>query len=107
MKIERNNIDFTSFKDGICDIYTTDEGGNEVLIHSGIRFENRVIGYKRFWAAASNKVQANKLIRIPILNNSDSYCTVEIKGIGKFDVKMAQDITDSNPPCIELTLQRV
>ncbi len=104
MNIKTNNIEFVSFSDGVCNIYALDNDGNRIYKYKGLGFSNRVLGFKRYWAAAANQMEINKVIRIPSLKNIDTYDHVEIGG-ETYDVKMVQAIYDTNPICIDLTLQ--
>jgi len=105
MKIKPKNIEFVSFNDGICDIYTVDDEGKRSNKYSGLNFSKKVLGYKRYWAAAASQMQINRVIKIPLVNGIDTFDTVEIEGEGKYDIKLMQEIYDSNPPCIILTLK--
>lgn len=104
MKIKTDNIEFVSFSDGICDIYTEDEEENKNYKLRGLGYEERVLGFKRHFAAKAAQVQANAVIRIPKVPGIDTHDTLEILNMGKYDIELAQNIKDSNPPSIELTL---
>lgn len=107
MKIKLPNIEFTSFSDGICDIYSKDEEGNKIYKHEGLGFSNRVLGFNRHYAAKAVQVQANAVIRIPQVPGIDLHDTLEIKNLGRYDIELAQNIFDSNPPSINLTLRQL
>ncbi|QXE19997.1 hypothetical protein [Clostridium sp. 001] len=107
MKIKRNNIEFISFSDGICDIYTEDEEGNKLYKYKKLGFTNRVLGYNRAFAAKAVQVQTNAVIRIPQVIGIDIHDTVEVADIGKYDIELAQVIFTTNPPSIDLTLRQV
>lgn len=106
MKIKIDNIQFISFNDGICDIYSIDDEGNKTNKYTRLNFSNKVLGFNRYWAAAANQMQINRIIKIPLVNGIDTFDTVEIEGVGKYDIKATQEIYDSNPPCIILTLKQ-
>lgn len=105
MKIKTDNIEFISFNDGICDIYTDDENGKRVDKYKKLGFSNRVLGFKRYFEAAANQININRVIRIPKLKNIDNYDYVEIDEV-KYSVKMVQEIYDTNPPSVDLTLDK-
>lgn len=106
MKI-KTDVEFNSFSDGICDIYSEDEEGNKSPKYNNLGFSNRVLGFNRHYAARANQVQTNAVIRIPQLTGIDTHDTVEIKGKGKYDIELAQNIFDTNPPSIDLTLRQL
>ncbi|AGK95405.1 hypothetical protein [Clostridium pasteurianum] len=107
MKIKTDNIEFISFSDGICDIYTEDEEGNKSPKYNGLGFSNRVLGFNRHYAARANNVQTNAVIRIPQVPGIDTHDTLEIKNQGKYDIELIQNKFDTNPPCKELTLRQL
>ncbi|WP_411680426.1 hypothetical protein [Clostridium thailandense] len=107
MKIKVPNIEFISFSDGICDIYTEDEEGNKDYKYTGLGFTNHVLGYNRAFAAQAVQVQANAVIRIPQVPGIDTHDTVEIRGIGRYDIELTQSIFETNPSSIDLTLRQL
>lgn len=107
MKITTGNIEFVSFSDGICDIYTEDDNGNKINKYTNLGFSNRVLGFGRHYAAAAVQVQTNAVIRIPQVPGIDSHDTLEIKGMGKYDIELAQRISYTNPLSIDLTLRQL
>lgn len=107
MKIKVPNIDFTCFKDGLCDIYTEDEEGNKNYKFRGLGFENRVLGFGRHYAAKAAQVKTDAVIRIPKLQGIDIHDTLEIKNLGRYDIELVQDIFDSNPLSLDLTLRQL
>ena len=107
MKIKVSNIEFTSFSDGVCSIYTEDEEGKRNYKFQGLGYEERVLGFNRHFAAKAVQVQANAVIRIPKVSGIDMHDTLEILNIGKYDIELTQNIRDSNPPSIDLTLRQL
>lgn len=101
MKI-KTDIDFISFSDGICDIYTEDD----VIKYKNLAFSNRALGIKRIFEASANLMVINKVIRIPLLNNIDTYDHVIINKIN-YEIKIIQPIYDSTPQSIDLSLQKI
>lgn len=105
MKIRPKNIEFTSFSDGICNIYYEDEEGNKEEKYRSLGFENRTLGYKRHFTAKSVHIQVNNVIRIPDIPKVNNYDLVEIIGVGKFRIELIQTIYNSNPSSKDLTLR--
>lgn len=102
MKIKVPNIEFQVFNDGVCDIYY-EEDEHKDFKYKRLGFNERVLGFKRYFAAASAKVEIKKIIRIPYLENIDDYDTIEIEK-EKYEIKLIQAKYDTNPKCLELTL---
>lgn len=106
MKI-KTDVEFISFGDGVCDIYTVDDEDTRTGIFAGLGFSNRVLGYNRVFAAAAVQVMANRVIRIPQVAGVDTGETVEIAGVGKYRVEMVQTMFETNPTSIDLTLRQI
>ena len=97
--IVKRNIEFVSFSDGVCDIYEETEEGEKNYKYRSLRYTERTLGYKRYFAAKAAQVQANAVIRIP-----------EVKGINNHDtllIELIQKVSDSNPRCLDLTLRQL
>jgi hypothetical protein len=105
MKIKMDT-EFVSFTDGVCNIFTTDSEGERLPNkYSNLGFSKRVLGFKRYFEASGRQIDINRVIRIPQLPGIDNYDFVEIDSV-KYGVKMVQEIYDTNPPCIDLTLDK-
>jgi len=107
MKIKTDNIEFISFSDGICDIYSEDEEGTKDYKYRALGFSNRALGYNRVFAAKAVQIQANAVIRIPQVPNVSIHDIIEIKGLGKYDIELTQNKLDTNPLSIDLTLRQL
>ncbi|MCL6573155.1 MAG: hypothetical protein K6T88_15970 [Bacillus sp. (in: Bacteria)] len=106
MKIKIGNIEFSTFNDGICNIFTNDEQEERLPNkYSKLGFSNRVLGFKRYFEASARQIDINRVIRIPQVPGIDNYDFVEIDSV-IYGVKMVQEIYDTNPPCIDLTLDK-
>jgi len=100
----KTDTEFTTYSDGVCDIYTIDDNGEPINKYKSLGFTERVLGFNRFYAAAANQIAISKVIRIPKLDNIDTFDHVDINGKA-YDIKLVQIIYDANPPSIDLTLQ--
>lgn len=107
MKLKPNNIEFVSFSDGVCDIYYEDNEGNKEYKYISLGFSNRVLGYNRYFTARANQVKVNAVIRIPKVSGIDTHDEVEIRGVGKYSIELIQEIFETNPPCLDLTLKQL
>lgn len=106
MKI-KTTIEFQSFSDGICDIYSEDEEGNKQYKYKGLGFSNYVLGFKRHFAAAAAQVKTDRVIKIPQVPNVNTHDILEIKNVGIYDIELGQLLYDTNPPSINLTLSKL
>lgn len=107
MQINVDNIKFNSFSDGVCDIYTEDEEGNKTMKYENLGFNNKTLGYNRVFAAKAAQTQVNEVIKIPKVPGVDIHDILEIKGIGKYDIELSQELLTDNPPSILLTLRQL
>lgn len=108
MKIKVDNIEFVSFSDGICDIYSEDENGIRINNkYSRLGFSNRFLGYNRAFAAKVAQVQVNAVIRIPQVIGINNHDYVDIRGKGKYIIELIQPVFDSNPLGHDLTLRQL
>ena len=104
MKIQMPT-EFLTFNDGYCDIYSVK--GNKLdkkLMH--LCFGNRVVGYKRHYAARAASTEINRLIQIPIQRS----VTVENRAVidtAEYKIEQAQNLYDTNPPATVLTLRKI
>lgn len=99
--------DFTSFNDGICSIYSEDEEGHKKYKYERLGFTERTLGYKRYFTAKAAQVKTSAVIRIPRIKGIDNHDILEIRGIGKYDIELIQNVSDSNPLSLDLTLREL
>lgn len=99
----REKTKFETFLDGLCSIWQLDEDRKPVLVLANIRFQNRVVGYKRNYAAEQAQYQIEKIIRIPRADNITRGAFVVI-GKEQYSVIQAQPKIDTIPNCTDLTL---
>lgn len=98
-------VKFESFLDGLCDLWQLDESRNPALLQAGIRFQNRVVGFKRNFTAEQAGRTVQKLIRIP-QNPQVKKGTFVVIGQEQYTVLQAQNIPDTVPRCTDLTLEQ-
>lgn len=98
-------VKFESFLDGLCDLWQLDENRNPVPLQAGIRFQNRVVGFKRNFTAEQAGRTVQKLIRIP-QNPKVTKGTFVVIGQEQYSVLQAQNIPDTIPRCTDLTLEQ-
>jgi len=106
MRIKIGNIEFATFNDGVCNIFPTDENQERLPNkYTSLGFSNRILGFKRYFEASARQIVINRVIRIPQLDCIDNYDFVEIDST-IYGVKMVQPIYDTNPPSMDLTLDK-
>ena len=94
---------FEAFLDGLCSIWQLDKDMKPVQVLANIRFQNRVVGYKRNYAAEQAQYHIERIIRIPRADNITRGAFVVI-GEEQYSVIQAQPKLDTIPNCTDLTL---
>lgn len=103
--MEKKKTKFETFHDGIVSFWQLDENRQPVLLVDGIRYQNRVVGIKRNYAAEQAGHTVEKLIRIP---RTDLVIrgTFAVIADQQYHVLQAQTIQDTIPQCTDITLEQ-
>lgn len=96
-----------TYNDGSCDVYRLNENDEKVFKWEKIRFQKRVMGYRRFFAAQAAQTDITRVIRIPYLSGIDAHDFVEIANDGIYEVIQSQEILEFTPSCLDLTLRQL
>lgn len=92
------------YNDGVCEVYTHDNQEKIVKV-SNLRFANRTLGYKRFYAAQAAQNEITRVIRVPFVPGIDMHDYVDIQGEGTYTIEQSQVIMEFVPHCIDLSLR--
>lgn len=104
--MEKNQkVRFEAFLDGLVDFYHLDEKRMPVKFLSGIRYQQRVVGYKRNYAAEQAGHTIEMLIRIPRCDAVERNAFAVIQG-KQYQIAQAQAILDTIPQCTDITLKQ-
>lgn len=103
--MEKKTVKIEAFLDGLVSFWQLDEERRPVLRMDGIRYQNRIVGYKRNYTAEQAGHIVKKLIRIPHVNFAagETFAVIDKQ---QYKVLQAQDITDTIPRCTDLTLEQ-
>lgn len=101
----KKKVQFETFNDGACDFWQLDEKRNPVKSQGGIRFQKRVVGYKRNYTAEQAGHKVEMLIRIPQTSLVRKGYFAVIEG-QQYQVAQAQNIWDTIPECTDITLEQ-
>lgn len=105
--IQPKNIKFEAFNSGVCDIFIEEEDGNIEYKANNLPFSNKTLGYGRYYTAKASNTKVDRVIRIPYLPFSiDNHHTLCIGDMDYF-IELVQEIEDSNPRCLQLTLREL
>jgi hypothetical protein len=103
-----------TFNDGTVDVYSVGniaEAGNMpkdglTIKISNLRYEERTVGMSRFWTAKQEQAQIEQLIRAPRVNSITTHDVAILEG-QQYDIVQLQYIQDIEPPCMDLSLERL
>lgn len=101
--MEKKPTKFETFLDGLCAFWQLDDKRRPVKLRDGIRYQERVVGYKRNYTAEQAGHNIEMLIRIPRMDAVVRGTFVVIKG-RQYQVAQAQNILDTIPQCTDITL---
>lgn len=103
----KSELKFERFNDGIVDIYTVDSANKlSDIKYGGLRYSDRTVGIKRFYAAAGAQMDITGVIRVPRLKSITTQDAAMI-GDQRYKIIQAQHISDTNPPVTDLTLKQM
>lgn len=100
----KKKVQFETFNDGACSLWQLDRARKPTLLLGNVRFQNRTIGIKRNFEAEQAGHTVQKLIRIPRMDFIKPGVFVVI-GSQQYTVLQAQNIYDTIPECMDLTLE--
>lgn len=92
-----------AFNDGCCSFRLIDEDGNAGSEKEHLNFEERTVGYKRYYEAMTNKVQIDRMIRVP----QRPWLTTEYLAVLEgqvYELKQVQVIPDVSPRSMDVSL---
>lgn len=102
------------FNDGIVNIYSVGniaqpgnmpKDGLKIKI-SNLRYEERTVGMGRYWTAKQEQAQIEQLIRVPRINSITTHDVAILNG-EQYDIVQYQYIKGVEPPCMDLSLERL
>ena len=93
------------FLDGCCDIIGSDDDGQRQPWRRDVPYARKTVGSKRFFEAEMAGHTITKMIRIPVLAIPLNCCEVCIGGF-IHQVVQVQEIDDTFPHCLQLTLEQ-
>lgn len=98
--------DFVTFNDGRLSVFETVANKPGPQKVAGIRFGERTVSFKRFYAARTASTEISRVVHIPYRTGIDPHDNVVI-GSERYKIEQLQPVRDTNPPCMVLTLKRI
>lgn len=101
-----------AFTDGIVTIYDNANGaafGNiprdNLILRYTLRFRERIVGIKRYYAAMEEQIKVDRVIRCPRRDDTDALDAANI-GDKYYRIVQVQYPEDISPPVMDLSLER-
>lgn len=102
-----------TFNDGVVKIYrVTDEAAagelpkEKLELKETLRYERRIVGFKRYYAALQANQQIEGIIRCPYRDTVSAQDIAEKEG-KQYQITLIQIPEDIYPPVMDLTLSRL
>lgn len=106
MIMQGSRVIFETFNDGLCSLCIMDDDGNPGMERERLRYQERIVGVRRYYEAMTAKVQVDRLIRVPFRDWLTSEYLVVIGG-EVYEIGQVQVIPDSLPKCNDLSLRLI
>lgn len=95
-----------TFNDGVVEIYAKDETGSPAGLLLKARFEERVVGINRLYAAAQVQAEISRLIRIP-QNHVATTNHLAVVGGDTYEITQCRLLDNQGVKVAELTLRKI
>ena len=100
-----------NFGDGVVKIYTVTNSAQPgyqpvpaLTLKCVLRYEEQRLGIQRYYSAAQNQIQIERVIRVPragAITNQDVAITEDGR---RYRIDLVQVVTDAYPPSLDLTM---
>lgn len=71
-----------------------------------LRYAERTVGMSRYWTALQNQAQITQMIRTQRINSVNVHDVAVLNG-KQYDIVQVQYIQDTEPACMDLSLERL
>lgn len=95
-----------TFNDGICFIYSTNDDRQPSDVLYKLRFNEKVVGFNRYFTAMAQQKVVNRVIRVPQRRTITEDQVVMIDN-EIYEIIQVQHINDTLPAVTDLTLKRL
>lgn len=101
------------FDDGIITIYSTEDKAQpgyypqiELSEKVTLRYEERSLGIQRYYAAAQNQIEVERVVRVPRYPGVTNQDVARTEDGTYYRIDLVQSVVDVYPPCMDLTLAK-
>lgn len=103
-----------AFNDGVVKIYEIgntaalgDMPKERLILKQSLRYKERTVGFKRYYAAMQNNVKIDFIIRCPQVRTVKADNVAILIDGEQYRIKQIQYPEDAEPPLMDLTLEKV
>ena len=101
------------FDDGVVTVYTAQNKAEpgyhpriELAEKVRLRYEERSLGIQRYYNAAQNQIQIERVIRVPRYAGVTNQDIAQTEDGTYYRIDLVQAVMDVYPPCMDLTLAK-
>ena len=95
-----------AFDDGAVSICSLEEDGSLTVKYPLLRYAERTVGIKRYYAAMQENAEIALVIRIHRRDDISTQDVAVIEG-AQYRIRQVQRPADASPPCCDLSLEKV
>lgn len=113
MLVSKTKANNTTFTDGVLKSVLIKSGYIEKNLSCYIPFGQKTVGYNRFFRAYNNDIKISKVLVVPFESNMQNATYVECgffhedKNPQIYKVVQCQELFDSKPKCLQLSLEKI
>ena len=102
-----------SFNSGIVTVYSVEDSAEpgfkpvkKLTEKAKLRYEERRLGFQRFYSGMQNMIQIERVIRVPKfdITNQDIAITEDGK---EYRIDLVQKVPDVFPECVDISLSKI
>lgn len=71
-----------------------------------LRYEERSLGIQRYYAAAQNQIEVERVVRVPRYPGVTNQDVARTEDGTYYRIDLVQAVVDVYPPCMDLTLAK-
>jgi len=108
-----NNKITQNFNDGVlsvCNVENIAETGYQpkigLTVKHRLRYEERVVGFSRYYSALQNQIEIEKVLRVPYRQGITNQDVVVLPDCEQYSVQQVQ-VIDVYPKCLDLSLSKI
>ena len=102
-----------AFNDGIVTVYSVEDNApagfkpvKKLTEKAKLRYEERRLGFQRFYSGMQNMVQIERVIRVPKFDFTNQDIAITEDG-REYRIDLVQKVPDVFPECVDISLSKI